>query len=252
MAIRKRTYVDFRSSPPLVSIGQKGGTAGADASVTMLQVGGEAFEMRMEQANADVTGARLVDANCCNGLEIPLDNTDGDGIEITQGILADAAAKNAFTIGTDGPFELRVKFGVPDVSDHVIYLGFRVAAAYVDAISEATIANIQTNGRTAYTDKAAFEIYAGDMSIITSNDNTDVATNIAAAWAADAVKTLTVKVSAAGAVTYQIDGSAVGDAVAFSFDSTDIVVPYMFVGKGEADVDTPPILQTWFCGLSES
>ena len=249
MALRKKTYIDFRGYKPLVSFGDKGGTIGATTTTESLGFGPNTLEMYIEETNADQTGTRLVDANCTNGFEVPLDNDDGDGIELTQGILADASAPYAFTIGTDGPFKFELKFGIPVVADMSIAVGFRTAAAYVADVANATAATALTNIATAYTDKACFIVHAGDMHIYTSNDNTDVATDISASWVDDAVKTLTVKVSAAGAVTYEIDGTAVADAVAFSFDSTDVVVPFVRISRVATGGDTPPILNPWFCGL---
>lgn len=257
MAPRKRTFIDFRAHKPVVSIGEKSATLGNDNTTAALAFGSNSLELYYEQANADITGTRLVDANCTNGFEVPLDNTDADGIEITQGILADASAPYAFTIGTDGPFKFEVKLGIPNASDYHVAMGFRINAAYVADIANTTPATCASNMEAAYTDKAIFNFEgAGDGSataadghIITSNDNVDVDTDVAASWADDAVKTLTVKVSSAGAVTYEIDGTAVADAVAFSFDSTDVVIPFMRISRVAATADTPPILNYWYCGL---
>lgn len=252
MALRKKTYVDFRAYNPVISIGQKTGSAlGTTNEVVTMQVGAVPFELRYDSTSTTITGQRLVDTNCCNGLEVPLDNDDGDAIEITQGILADENAPYAFKIGTDPGFELSVKLGIPDVSDAIVFVGFRIAAAYVDAIGDVTPATCLASVKTAYTDKAGFVMDEGDLLICTSNDNSDVTTDIAAAWADDAVKTLTVKVDSAGAVTYFIDGSAVADAVAFSFDSTDIVVPCIIICRVATGSTTPPIVQTYRCGYSE-
>lgn len=250
MAPRKKTYIDFRAHQPAVSIGQRAGALGTSTQVQTMTFGPNALEIYLEETNTDQTGDRVIDANCVNGWSPPLDNDDGDGIEITQGVLADAGAPYAFTIGTDGPFKFDLKLGIPVVADISLAMGFRVATAYVADVANATAATALTNIATAYTDKAAFIVHGGDMHIYTSNDNSDVATDIAAAWTDDQVKTLTVKVSSAGAVTYEIDGTAVGDAVAFSFDSTDIVVPFVRVSRVATGEDSGGVrLNTWYCGL---
>ncbi len=248
MATRKKTYIDFTSILPAGGMAKATGLAAAvtDNTTNVFMAGDTALEVRNEQQNDDVTFTYLVDANCTTGWQIPNDNADNDGGEISLGIESSPNAKHAFTIGTDPAFELRVKLGIPDVSDYdVLFVGFRIAGAYVDAI------NTPAAMEAAYTDKAGFSIEAGDIHILTSNDNSDVDTDVTASWADDAVKTLTVKVSSAGAVTYQIDGTAVSDAVAFSFDSTDVVVPCIVFCKGAAAADTPPILNYLYVGYSE-
>ena len=91
---------------------------------------------------------------------------------------------------------------------------------------------------------------AGDIKSQTSLNTTDVETDLGFTnWADDDVKTVTVKVSAAGAVTYEIDGSTDGSAVAMSFDTGDVVIPCMVFCEGGSAADTPPILETYYCGL---
>lgn len=249
MATRKRTKIDFTSCLPAGGMAKASGLAAAvtDNTTNVFMAGDTALEVRNEQQNDDVTFTYVVDANSTTGWQIPNDNTDNDGGEITLGVESSPNAKWAYTIGTDGPFEMQLKFGIPDVSDYdVLFVGFRKAAAYVDAI------NTPAAMEAAYDDKAGFSVEAGDMHILTSNDGSDVDTDIASSWADDAVKTLTVRVSAAGAVTYYIDGTVVSDAVAFSFDTGDVVIPCIVFCKGAAAADTPPILNYLYVGPVES
>jgi hypothetical protein len=248
MAPRKRTFIDFRAHNPLTSIGQREGALGTTTQVQALGFGPHSLEMYIEETNADQAPTRVVDANCTNGFLPPLDNGDGDGIELTQGILSDANAPYAFTIGTDPAFKFDLKLGIPVVADMSIMVGFRTASSYVADVANATAATALTNAATAYPDKACFVIHTGDMHIYTSNDNSDVATDISAAWTDDQVKLLSVRVDSAGAVTYYIDGTAVADAVAFSFDSTDVVIPFVRISRVATGEDHGPILNYWFCG----
>lgn len=248
MAVTKRTYIDFRAHQPAVSIAQRAGALGTTTQVQTMTFGPNALELYLEETNTDQTGDRVVDANCVNGWSPPLDADDGDGLEITQGILSDAGAPYCFTVGTDAA-EFSVKMGIPVVADMSIAMGFRTAIAYVADVANATAATALTNIATAYPDKAAFIIHGGDMHIYTSNDNSDLATDIASAWTDDQVKTLTVKVSSAGAVTYFIDGTAVSDALGFSFDSTDVIIPFMRVSRVATGEDSGGVrLNTWYCG----
>jgi len=63
-------------------------------------------------------------------------------------------------------------------------------------------------------------------------------------WADTEAHTLKVLVSAAGAVTYEYDGSAPTGAVAFTFDSTDVVVPSMVFTRAGTATATQIELQT--------
>ena len=245
MAVKKRTYVRFADHAPVASAeATLVAAAATDNTVNHIKFGRTAFEVRNEQANSDIGGARVVDANSTTGWQIPNDNTDNDGIEITQGILNDPSAPHVFTVGTDGAFELRVKLGVPDVSDYdVCHIGFREVGSYVDAINTAAA------HEAAYDEKAAIGHEAGTMNTLTSLAGSDTDTTLADTWADDEVKELAVLVSSAGAVTYEIDGSSDANAVAFSFADATVVVPYMIFCKAGTAADTPPILEYYYCGL---
>jgi hypothetical protein len=55
-----------------------------------------------------------------------------------------------------------------------------------------------------------------------------VVTNTTDLWGGDAgINTLTVKVSAAGVVTYLVNGVAPTATAAFTFDTPDVVVPFI-------------------------
>lgn len=249
MATRKRIFVDFTKGPPT------GGTVvpgtGAIAAVTDNVVnafvcpGGELMLIRNEQQNDDIVPTYTIDADCTNGWELPIDSAaaSADAVEVSfGGISSDASLPYCFKVGTDPAFQLRTKIGIPDVSEVNLYVGFRKAGAYVTGMD--TAAEIETG----YADKCGFSIEAGAIHIITSDDNTDVDTDTTTTWVDDAVKTLTVNVSAAGVVTYQVDGTAATGAVAFTVDDGDILVPYLYCSKIAANTDTPPILNYIYVG----
>lgn len=255
MAVRKKTYVDFRQHQPFH------GTAATtqiavttDAATNHVHAGGVTFEYRIEQTNADIIFTKLVDSNCTNGWQIPNDNADNDGIEMGMGILSDENQRYAFKVGTDPAFRLDVKFGIPDVSDYdVCFIGFRKAAAYGDAINDPAAA-FATN--VVYTDMCGLNVNAGDIYTVCFKNQTGGGTGTGTAtdttdnWADDAVKTLSVLVSAAGVVTFLIDGAApTVNTNTLTLDSGDIMIPCMIFTKGAAAADTPPILTTFYCGL---
>ena len=254
MAVRKRTYVDFRRGAPAGAMSQATGLQSAvtdDIVNVVTAPGGVTFEIRNEQANAQIVPAYVNDTDCTSGWELPLDNTDGDGIEFGQGILGIADAPYAFKIGTDGAFKLSVKFGIPVVLDHSLCaVGFRTAQAYGDAMVSA--ATLDTAYGATTNEYALFNILNGDIYTLTSATGAAVtATDNTDNWAADAVKTLTVLVSSAGVVTFQIDGAApTVNTNTLTFATDTYVIPCFIVAKdATATADTPPILATWFCGL---
>jgi hypothetical protein len=177
-------------------------------------------------------------------LELPSTNTDNVGGTLTFGgslLFSDANAANSFKVGTDGAFYLECKIGIPDVSDYdVLGIGFvEPAAAYVAAID--TTAELVA----AYDEKAmlALRDNAGDIGAFTSLAGVDVNTDLAATdWVDDAVKTLRIDVSAAGAVTYKINGSADANAVAFTFADATVLMPCIIFAKAANAADTPPII----------
>lgn len=254
MATRKRIYVDFTAGPPT------GGTVvpgtGAIAAVTDNVVnafvcpGGQIMLIRNEQQNDDIVPTYTIDTDCTNGWELPIDSAaaSADAVEVSfGGISADASLPYVFKVGTDPAFELRTKIGIPDVSEVNLFVGFRKAAAYVTGAD--TAAEIET----AYTDKCGFSIEAGAIHCMNSNDNTDDDVDSTLTWADDAVKTLTVKVSAAGLITYQVNGTAVATVptTVTSLDDAELMVPYLYCSKIAANTDTPPILNYLFVGYSE-
>jgi hypothetical protein len=153
------------------------------------------------------------------GWDIGMDQTAADGIELTNGILPRCPV--AFVVGTDAAFFFSAQIKVQDASGaNPLLVGFRKAEAYQAVY-------------TGYADYAAIGIVGtSDPNLIktvteaagggtTTTDTTNT-------WADAATKTLTVKVSAAGVVTYQINGAAPTAVVAFSFTAGDVVVPFLY------------------------
>lgn len=246
MATAKHTYVDFKSTRPVMLENDQTVASVSDTAVNYLKLDGVTFEVHNDGQNDALDFLPIDDADCTSGLEIPLDGADNDGIEITQGILADAGARHVFTVGTDAAFQLVLKMGIPVVADYdVIAVGFRKAGAYdADIASEAGLEGGD------YTDFACFNINNGDIKLITRlNNGTATTTDTTDNWANDAVKTLAVKVSGAGVVTYTVDGSAPTTVAAFTFDTGDELIPFIRFAKRQNGVTTNPILSTYQCAL---
>jgi hypothetical protein len=177
------------------------------------------------------------------GLDIAQDCDAADeGWEKTQGITAGSRA--AFTVGTDGPFHFTVKITMADVDGTDDFaIGFRKAEAYQAAVDN-------------YDEMAAFNINgAGTTSKLIQtetilNGASTVTTALTDTFADAGTHVLTVKVDRDGAVTYLVDGAPAGGAVAFSFDSGEVVVPFMYMIH-DTGYANGTILHLWDCGLDD-
>ena len=160
------------------------------------------------------------------GLNVSGDQTNNDGWAI-RGRSASALGvlnKDYFTVGTSPAFYMKVKFSIATVAGlDDLRCGFAKVEAHnadPDALDEL----------------ATLAVMAGDIKTQTIiNGASTVATDItsgggdgAGNWADAATHTFTINVSGGGAVTYLIDGVAGTGAVAYSFDSGEVVTPYWF------------------------
>lgn len=150
------------------------------------------------------------------GLNLVQDATAGDGIELTMGqtILSPCA----FTVGSDAAFFFEAVFKVEDATGvNPLIIGFRKAQAF-----NATLAN--------YTDFASIGIVGTAAKIqtqtqvntggVTTTDSTQVATD-------GATFQVKIKVSALGVVTYEYNYAVPTVVAAFTFDSGDVVIPFI-------------------------
>jgi len=222
------TKTEFKSNP--VTAGIAGGAAtGTAGDENVMAIDGVNFEYHIV-GTATATAPILV----AGGLDIGLDDANNDGIEIGEGITA--RSNSAFTIGTDA-FFLKVTTDIPDVSGTDDFLiGFRTAEAYQADPND-------------YNNMAAVNVMSGDIQIETIDDNaattrTDTTDN----WADGASKTVAVYVSAAGVVTYTIDGSAPTTTAAFTWDDGDTVVPFIYF-RHDTTVAESTVLSLYECGL---
>ena len=171
------------------------------------------------------------------GLNIGMDQTDNDGVEITQGILSNS--RSVFVVGTSKSFSLKVGITIPDVSGtDDCAIGFRKAEAYQAAIDN-------------YDEMVAINVISGAIktetilngAATTTTDTTDTFTD-------GASKTLEVNVSATGIVTYKVDGVAPTTTAAFTFDDGEVVVPFIyFLHAG--DIAGAVTLTKYECGPNE-
>jgi hypothetical protein len=207
---RRHTFEEFKEQP-IATESDATAASGATGATNVMLFPEAAFEYHIKGAGQTI----LVPVATATGLDISLDQTDDEGVEVSQGILA--RSRGAFTIGTDTAFFARCRFKIADVSgtDDCAF-GFRKAAAYQANIDD-------------YTDMAVLNVIAGDIKIETIlNNGATSTTDTTDNWADGETHELQVLVSAGGVVTYRIDGAAPTQTAAFTFDTGDVVVPFCF------------------------
>lgn len=206
----KYGYETFKQNP--VYCNKAGGAAtGTAGDENILMTPENAFEYH-------VLGTQTIVAPTitANGLDMgSMDQTANDGLELNHGILSSQIP--SFTIGTDAAFFLRVRFSIADVSGtDDCAIGFRKV--------EANQANLDD-----YADMASLNAIAGAITIETILASAaTVSTDTTDAWADTETHELQVNVSAAGVVTYLIDGVAPTTTAAYTFTDGLNVMPFFY------------------------
>ena len=206
VAARKYCFVDFtqEGGRPLHALTTNAVATAADNQVDYQYINNQRFE-HIQTGQNDA----LQYITAATGWTIPVDGTDGDGVEITNGILA--GRDLSFTVGTDPAFFVAFGYYVGTIAAQDVYGGgFRKQGAYVD-ITTPSLMN------TVYDDKAALYVMdaAGDWRTTTSIGGSDTQTDITTTACANATWVYQkVLISAAGAVTYLIGQSTVSFAAA--------------------------------------
>jgi hypothetical protein len=214
---RSGDSITFQGNPILQSVLTTGAAptgANGDVNIMMLQEG-----IAMEEF---IIGTQTIIAPrmSANGLLVSLDLTIAEGAEFNFGG-ARLNNRHAYTIGTSPAFFFELRFRINDMDGAAPYIfGFRKVEA-----NNATY--------TAYTDYASIGMIAATSvnSIVTAtelNSGGTTVTNTTDLWGGDGtINTLTVLVSAAGVVTYLINGVAPTVPAAFTFDAADVVTPFI-------------------------
>lgn len=222
------TYEAFADNPVTAGIGG-GAATGTAGDENALLTPYNAFEYH-------ILGTQTITAPSKNadGLNIGMDQTNNDGVELSQGILSNS--KHAFTIGTDDAFFLSVTIKIPDVSGtDDCAIGFRKAEAYQAAIDN-------------YDEMAALNVISGNINIetILNNGATDT-TDTTDDFADGEEHTLTVIVRSDGAVDFEIDGAVPSTTASFTFDDGEVVVPFLYFLHA-SDVAGAVAISKWECG----
>jgi len=156
-----------------------------------------------------------------DGLNIVLGEASTEGTEYGFGVTT--ASRHAKTIGTSEAFFIEAEFDIDDVSDNLTtVIGFRKAAAYSDtALLSDPYTDVACIGITASAATADVKIYTR------LNSGTAVNTDTTQNWADGETHSLSVVVQKGGRVSFFFDGAQVLATNNFTFDNTDVVVPFI-------------------------
>lgn len=234
---RSGDSITCQQSPTTCTAANTGGVAtGATGDLNLLNFQ-EGIVMEQFVLGAGQTIIKPVMTS--SGLLISGDLTTTEGFEYNFGAARDNS-RHAFTIGTSAAFFFEATFTIADVSGGEPYMiGFRKTEA-----NNATLAS--------YTDYAMIGILAATSpttsTILTElNAGGQTATNTTDIWADGGTHTLKILVSAAGVVTYTIDGVAPTVTAAFTFDNGDVVAPFIRITHN-ADAGTVNLVD-FACGF---
>lgn len=224
------TFECFRDKP--VPCAKGGGAAtGATGDENLIKIGANTFEQHILGAGQTT----IVPVTAATGLNISLDQTENEGMELSQGIAS--GEKHAYVVGTDPAFYARCKFSIANVSgtDDCAF-GFRKAEAYQANIDD-------------YDEMAALNVISGTIDTETIlNGGGTTTTDTTLDWADGETHTLEVRVDGEGAVTFYVDDAKCPAAGTFSFDAAEVVVPFFYFLHAAAPVAGAITLMEWEVG----
>jgi hypothetical protein len=194
-----------------------------------------------EQYNTTVSSAIAPTMSGTAGQGLNIDTINGAAsktIEITEGNTVNS--KNAFVVGTSPAFFVQAGFNINTLANVTdLYVGFRKVQTY-----QATVPAGYTDYATIGVHSTAGHIQLQTQAASGGNTVTDT-TNLATAGTNF---TLQVNVSAAGVVTYLINGAAPTVTAAYTLTGALTVVPYIVYSTpagGHTEVD----LVSYQCGF---
>ncbi len=173
------------------------------------------------------------------GLNLVQDNTAGDGIELCMG--QTALSPCAFTINQDAAFFLQAVFKVQDASGtNPLIIGFRKVQAFDATLSNYTdFVSIGIVG-TSNPNKVELQTQLNTGGVVTTDTTQTVADG--------ATIQFKIKVSSTGVVTYEYNYAAPTVVAAFTFDSGDVVIPFIRFTEA-ADITTQAAINYLECGF---
>jgi hypothetical protein len=171
------------------------------------------------------TQTSLVPLMSTTGVDFLLTDTNAQGFALSP-FSNSLASPLLYTVGTSPPFFIDCTIDVTDWSGTTFMVGFHGGAATMQAHQGAFL---------DYTDKATIgNLTGGAVDVQTStavNNNADINTDTLIDLIDSDVARFRVNVSAAGAVTYNMWRNGVAQTlttVAYSFDTGDVVTPFVY------------------------
>ena len=243
------TYEDFKTTPTS-SLSTGAAVSGGDTTVDILSFRGSSFEMR----NNGIQTPQFVPIMTASGLNIGLTQTSDIGIELTQGITT--GSREAFTVGTDAAFYFKATATVADVSGADPYaVCFMTAQTYQAVTSWTTLSGYGAGANEVICIGLGLGSGSGTTNVIHTYSKLDGGGAVDTAlttnnyqWTDAESHSLEIDVSAAGVVTFKVDGATPGGVPTVSFTAAKIVVPIL-IHIHSADLDDTCYLTGWEVGL---
>ncbi|MDC7243656.1 MAG: hypothetical protein PQJ44_06945 [Sphaerochaetaceae bacterium] len=215
-SLKTSTNITFTSNPILQSAANTGAAPVGTDTATNIMICQDGEVMEVTNIGTQTIIAPRMTAS---GLLTSLDLTDDEGVEYNWGVLANS--KHQYTIGTSPAFYLEWRFTLADVTGcDPVGIGFRKTEANDPALANYTdfawigVSETDTSGTVSLKTRL-------NSGSVTTTDTTDT-------WADGETHTLKILVSGSGVVTYEIDGAAPTATAAFTFDDTDVVMPFFY------------------------
>lgn len=230
---RKHCFEEFSGPVQASKSAGAGAATGTAGDVNILATPENTFEYHIKGTQTIVAPVATT-----VGLDVGMDQTSGDGLEITRGIIAANRRKNVFKVGTDGDFFCRVKLKVEDISGLDLSFGFRKAEAYqaaIDDYDEAAFITVSTGAAGRYNSETIL------------NNAANTVTNLGlTVWADTETHELMVQVRGR-AVTFWVDGVKALAAPAFNFDADELLIDFLDA-RHTADVAGTVEIIEYECG----
>jgi hypothetical protein len=200
---------------PVVSKLAGGASSGTAGDTNVMEFVSSAFEYNIKGTQTITAPVIASVAEGVSGLNIEMDLTANDGVEICSGIIN--SNPNAFKIGASSPFFFRARLTMSNpLNTDDCAIGFRKQEAYQANIDD-------------YNDMAVLNVIAGNINIETIKSGAStVTTDTTDNFSANSTIDLQLNVDQNGAVEYLINGEAPTVTASYSFTEDLFVTPFLF------------------------
>lgn len=217
------TFENFCQNPVVSKLGG-GASSGTTGDTNIMEFVYSDFEYNIKGTQTITAPVIALVSESISGLNVEMDLTANDGVEICGGILS--GNPNAFKIGASKAFYFRARITMsnPFNTDDCAF-GFRKQEAYQANIDD-------------YADMAVLNIITGDIKIETIKAGAaTVTTDTTDNFTSSSVIDVEVAVDADGAVTYLVNGEEPTVTAAYSFTDALFVTPFFFFLHDSTNTD---------------